>query len=580
MRYPFQDSLPKQPLPSLDKTCEAYLQMVSPLLNETDLARTTEQVKSFQQDMGPELQQQLEKIAATTETSYIYELLNNKFLENRLPLFHQNFGGVLISELTSNNLKFSHFVARWLVILLTFYLKIKQGEFAPNDEVIRRPFGIHQYLNLFGRTRIPRVDSDRLHQAQAPKHIVVIRHNVFYSLTLINGDVLPTIEDIAQQIDWILEHTPTGEIAVGALTTLNRDNWAILRSRLATYDSKNNYSLKMLDNALFVICLDETIPPHLSATTKNAVYGDGRNRWFDKSLQLIFTPDNQLAFNIEHTKLDGYPTLRFFAEANQYYQQLDDDPAVPSQVTVKSPVPLQWNLPEEILETIKPAEENIDHLIAQHETRVLEFKEFGRIFIAQQQLHADALVQLALQFTYFRLYGKMASVYESIYMGHFRYGRVDGIRSVSAESIQLMNALTDEKAPYSKRWQALKQANEAHVSLLANVMNGTTGCDRHLLALHSLARQQGVIPDIFRDKVYTEVFSQSILSTTSLPNLSLDCLISFHPEVTEGYGIFYSIKPDKINFTIASQQQQLDKFVDLLKLSLSELVNIKPESKL
>jgi carnitine O-acetyltransferase len=451
-------------------------------------------------------------------------------------------------------------------------LKIKRSEFAPNDDVVRKPFGVYQYLNLFGRTRIPCVDSDMPHQAQDPKHIVVNRRNVFYSLTLLNGEVLPTIAEIASQIDWILEHTPTGDHTLGALTTLNRDHWAKLRYRLAAYDSKNKSSLKMLDNAFFVVCLDETFPLHLSATTKNAVYGDGRNRWFDKPLQLIFTPDNQLALNIEHSGLDGYPVIRFFTDANQYYQQLDDESAVPSQVAVKSPVPLQWNLPEEILETIQPAAENVEHLIAQHETRVLEFKEFGRLLIVQQQLQADALVQLSLQLTYFRLYGKMASVYESVSMGHFRYGRVEGIRSVTVESLRLIKTLTDN-IPNNNRWQTLKQANDSHVSLLANAMNGA-GCDRHLLALHSLARQHGVIPDIFRDKVYTEVFSQSILSTTSLP---LDCLISFHPTVTDGYGIFYSIKPDRIIFTITSQQQQIDKFVDLLKLSLSELVNLKPQ---
>jgi len=576
MIYPFQDSLPKLPLPSLDKTCESYLQMVAPLINEADFIRTKELVKDFQKNEGPELQQQLEKIATTTETSYIYELLNNKFLENRLPLFNQNFGCVLISELTSTNLLFAHFVARWILTLLRFYLKIKQNEFAPNDEAIRRPFGIHQYLNLFGRVRTPCVDSDTLHQAQAPKHIVVIRHNVFYSLTLLNDDVLLTIEDIAQQINWILEHTPTSEPALGALTTMNRDNWAILRSRLAAYDAKNNDSLEIVDNALFVVCLDEIIPDDIETITKNAVYGDGRNRWFDKSLQLIFTPNNQLAFNIEHSGLDGYPTLRFFADANKYYQQLDEKPVISGQAVVKSPVPLQWNLPEEILETIQQAEENAEHLIAQHETRVLEFKEFGRTLIAQKQFHADALVQLSLQLTYFRLYRKIASVYEPAYMGHFRYGRGEGIRPATVESFQLMNALTDENVPDSKRWQALKKANDTHVSLLANVMNGTIGCDRYLFALHSLARQQGIIPEIFRDKVYTEVFSQSILSTTSLPNLPLDCFISFSPEVTDGYGIFYSIKPDRINFMITSQQQQIDKFVDLLKLSLSELVNLKP----
>jgi hypothetical protein len=55
MIYPFQDYLPKLPLPSLDQTGECYLQMVAPLVNETDFIRTRELVRNFQQEMGHEL---------------------------------------------------------------------------------------------------------------------------------------------------------------------------------------------------------------------------------------------------------------------------------------------------------------------------------------------------------------------------------------------------------------------------------------------------------------------------------------------------------------------------------------------
>ncbi|MGH8002569.1 MAG: choline/carnitine O-acyltransferase, partial [Brasilonema sp.] len=39
--YQFQESLAKLPLPRLEDTCECYLQMVTPLLTETERARTT-----------------------------------------------------------------------------------------------------------------------------------------------------------------------------------------------------------------------------------------------------------------------------------------------------------------------------------------------------------------------------------------------------------------------------------------------------------------------------------------------------------------------------------------------------------
>jgi hypothetical protein len=179
-----------------------------------------------------------------------------------------------------------------------------------------------QYENLFGVSRIPGIKRDSLQRTKNPEHIVVIRRNVFYALKLIQGEELPTWEAIAQHLDWILENTPAEAPPIGALTTLNRTPWAITRSYMGTLSQENAHSLDLLESALFVVCLDETIPTDPEAAIGNALYGDGRNRWFDKSIQLIFTASGQLAIHVEHTGLDGYTLTRFVWEV---YQETSDE---------------------------------------------------------------------------------------------------------------------------------------------------------------------------------------------------------------------------------------------------------------
>lgn len=82
--YQFQDSLPKLPLPRLEDTLERYLEIVAPLLSETELAQTKAAAINFQEGSGPVLQKQLEMIDGSTSTSYLHEFTLNSRLENRL----------------------------------------------------------------------------------------------------------------------------------------------------------------------------------------------------------------------------------------------------------------------------------------------------------------------------------------------------------------------------------------------------------------------------------------------------------------------------------------------------------------
>jgi hypothetical protein len=572
MMYQFQESLPKVPLPRLEDTCSRYLDIVAPLLSEAELAQTKAAVMDFLQGSGPKLQKQLEMIARSTSTSYINEFIDERFLEARLPLVGKtNVAQVLSPVLGTEKLPPTRLAATLISNLLRFYLKIKGRSLDPDRDIFqidRPPLCMVQYDNLFGTSRIPGIKRDSLVRAQTPDHVVVIRHNRFYSLNLIQGEQLPRVEQIKQQLDWIIENTPLGDSAVGALTTLPRTQCAVLRSDITAIAPENARSLALLDSALFVVCLDETAPTDLKAGLENAFYGAGQNRWFDKPVQLIVTANGQAAINIEHTGFDGYPVMRMTSEVNRKPQE--EAPALTVPVRWEPPTRLEWKLTPEIVEEIEQASEAVGRLMAQNQTRVLEFNEFGCDFLQQYALNADAVVQLSIQLAYARLHSNIVGVTESVHTRNFQYGRYENIRTVTSESVELIRAFS-EASSQEARYSALNDAIAAHMRRLFDCKKGRN-VDYHLLALDSLARYQGVVPEIFLDKAYTQVFKQPVVWTSSLAaGMGIAAFVFVSPPVNHGYGVSYLIQTDRITFCVTSQFGQPGEYIQLLRQSISEL---------
>ena len=122
--------------------------------------------------------------------------------------------------------------------------------------------------------------------------------------------------------------------AIGVLSTENRKIWSQLRTKLA--EQGNRAPLQMIDQALFIVCLDDTIPDDLGNLCGNFLCGtyelDGgvqigtcTNRWYDKvwpflmsdskaddyQLQIIVCADGSAGINFEHTGVDGHTVLRY-----------------------------------------------------------------------------------------------------------------------------------------------------------------------------------------------------------------------------------------------------------------------------
>ena len=85
-------------------------------------------------------------------------------------------------------------------------------------------------------------------------------------------------ETVCGQLQGILsDHTPPPTHQVGYLTGINRDKWAELRDDLITSET-NRDSLRRIDSALFVLCLDDSEPDNPTDLSHRMLHNHGANR--------------------------------------------------------------------------------------------------------------------------------------------------------------------------------------------------------------------------------------------------------------------------------------------------------------
>lgn len=83
----FQASLPRLPIPQLEKSCERYLMAQKPILIQEQLRHTESCVKRFIAGEGPTLQKELKAFdSKNRHTSYVTEYWFDMYLRDRKPL--------------------------------------------------------------------------------------------------------------------------------------------------------------------------------------------------------------------------------------------------------------------------------------------------------------------------------------------------------------------------------------------------------------------------------------------------------------------------------------------------------------
>eukprot|EP00064_Thunnus_orientalis_P002511 superscaffoldBa00000187_g2518 len=546
--------LPKVPVPPLKQTLDTYLKCVQHLVKEEQFKKTKAIVEKFGAPggAGEVLQKKLlERRDKTTNWVYDY-WLEDMYLNNRLALPVNSSPVMVFPKQTFRDHKDAlRFAARLIRGVLEYKALVDERalpvEFA-RGQLAGTPLCMEQYYRLFSSYRYPGLKTDTLKvqmnaASSAPEHIIVACKNQFFVLDVVANSKQLNETEILSQLEKIMKMAGNAEERLppfGILTSDGRTEWAQARDAL-TKDQTNRDSLALIESCLCVVCLDEPngLDPNDTNRALLMLHGGGRerngaNRWYDKSMQFVIGMDGLCGVVCEHSPFEGIVLVQCSEYLMKYM------------------------------------------LVNNLDMDVFKFKVYGKEFIKKQKMSPDAFIQVALQLAFYKCNGRLVSTYESASIRRFQEGRVDNIRSATAEALAFVKSMTDERGTFtvshfshfdrltpilllikpaqtkqdSEKIKRLRDAINAQTNYTIAAITGMA-IDNHLLGLLRIAKELNMEkPEIFCDETYL-ASNQFILSTSQVPT-TVEMFCCYGPVVPNGYGACYNPQSDHIIFCVSS----------------------------
>ncbi|XP_040176665.1 choline O-acetyltransferase [Rana temporaria] len=603
------EELPKLPVPPLQQTMDTYLKCMKHLVSEEQYKKSKAVVEKFvmPEGLGEMLQQKLLERREKTE-NWIHEYwLADMYLNNRLPLPVHSSPAVIFAR---HNFQDSNDHLRFTANLISGVLDYKtllDLHALPMDyargQLSGQPMCMKQYYGLFSSYRLPGGMKDTLVAQESsvmpePEHIIVACNNQFFVLDVVinfrrlsEGDLFTQLRKIARMAENEDERLPP----IGLLTSDGRLEWARAREILMK-DSTNRDSLDMIERCMCLVCLDAPTGVELNDTNRalQLLHGggynkNGGNRWYDKPMQFVVGRDGVCGTICEHSPFDGIVLVQC-TEHLLKYMKSSPKKLVRADSVSELPAPrrLRWKCSPEIQGHLASAAEKLQRIVQNLDFTVHRFNKYGKEFIKKQRMSPDAFIQLSLQLAFYRCHRRLVPTYESASIRRFRMGRVDNIRSSTAEALVFVKAMIDGKAtvPDSEKMAHLQNAIEAQTNYTILAITGKA-IDNHLLALRALAHEHcKELPEIFTDDMFS-ISNRFILSTSQVPT-TMEMFCCYGPVVPNGYGACYNPQPENILFCISSfrdcKETSSTMFAKALEESLTDMgdlclkYNAKPQT--
>ncbi|XP_030571120.1 carnitine O-palmitoyltransferase 2, mitochondrial [Drosophila novamexicana] len=618
----FQRSLPRLPIPLLEKSCERFLAAVQPILSAEEHRETQQVVEQFRQGVGMELHAKLkQRDAANKHTSYISEPWFDMYLTDRAPL-PLNYNPLLVmrgdprpeyqpqltraTNLIISSLRFWRSLQANILEPEVYHMNPKKT----NTASYRRwmaiapkafatyasyafkafPLDMSQYSRLLGTTRIPKLGKDELVQSPHSKHILVMRRGNMYAMNVLDssGYILsPSV--ILGRLKSILAQDSQREpasVPLGVLTTSQRNDWAQTRAHFVSNPKNADLLQREVDAALFCLCLDSVEDGLFDEANpvpmlKHQLAGKATNRWFDKSLSLLISADGVTAVNFEHSWGDGVAVLRYFNEVYKDMLQQPfvsaDTPHTPADGDTSNVRPLNFEIDERTRAAVEAAYAQNASIVESLDMNYLQYKQLNKGTCKRHGLSPDSIIQLAFQLAYRQAFKRYVGTYESCSTSAFRHGRTETMRPCTMATKAFCEALLQpaQRQPSAGELRAMiDKCSSVHGQLTKEAAMGQ-GFDRHLFALRHTAQLEGLPqPALFETEAYKRI-NYNIISTSTL---GTDTVVagSFGPVVKDGLGVGYSIQNDFAGAIVTSYKNQAQgkEFIDSLESAFDQICAI------
>ncbi|WBW97468.1 choline/carnitine O-acyltransferase [Oceanirhabdus sp. W0125-5] len=592
--FMYKKDLPSLPVPDLIETGEKFLQWIKPLVSEEQFGKSKEVLKDFlssNNSTGLILQKRLIKWNEETEGSWLKPFWDDMYLEYRDP--------IVINMSYFFKLKIEHLKSKYsmpqIAGIITFELgKIYEevaNETLKPEKIKDTPLCMDQYKNILKATRIAKEKRDEYKIGDfnnKKQYIVILFKGNIYKLDISNedGELIPS-NKITNSIQNLINSNFSKEgNNIGIITTASRDECSKIYREIKA-SKLNEENLSIIEDAIFAICIDEE-SKGLDETIRNLLCSDGRNRYFDKSCQLVMNLNGEIGFNLEHTAVDGSTWINILNRINNVLEKEDiiKEDVTKEEITNNSSIKkLDWEISCDIQETLNKLRE--EHLKNNQDCHIeiLDFIDFGKKEIKKLGASPDAFFHLALQLAQYRLFGTLRSTYEAVAVRTFNEGRTECTRPVNLKVLNFVKSFVDKKENYKVLNELMNDAFEAHINRIKDCQKGY-GVERHLYGLLMMYKHFGEelgineVPAIFKDEAYLKL-KHDFISTSGLGAEFIE-YFGFGPVVEDGFGVGYSIKNDRISLCVTSKtvnKENAEKLTCYIKESLIDLKEIAINKK-
>ncbi|SCU85629.1 LAFA_0D16798g1_1 [Lachancea sp. 'fantastica'] len=523
---------------------------------------------------------------------------------------------------------------------LKFISALRRGVLPPEKDHSGTPLSMLPYTALFGTTRcLPSVKTENrgncdeaasLCDSQASKfsndyeitekthpsstHIVVISRGQYYTLEVLNSENAPLYDDdaLSQVLLSILADSTELEhlahnTALGSFTACSLKQWKHARVLL---EKQCPTELAVMDSALFVLVLDESsTASDPSRECKRLFYGSSTvneqgvwqgsccSRWYDK-LQLVVTKDAKASVIWDSLTCDGSAIMRFASDIYadsvlRLAREIDDSsvfslwdsPSATNACPSKRVKKLVWELSDTMKEVVSMSESNLADLVCRHDI-VQKNIPYGRNIAHRLGVNPDSMIQVAIQLAHFTLYGKMSSTFEPVSTRAFRNSRSAFVPVQNQQIFELCQLYNSNLLDEHSKVEMFVSMCDIHRKSVGVSKRGL-GFEKHFNMLRYLYQhyrkfQINLTPEDL--EVASDVFDSDLISPLSNPEIiaahcgnSAVTGFGINPAVPQGFGIGYSLGPDRCELTVTSQFRQGGRFLSALKKILDQMLFCKSQ---